>query len=172
MQSNTSIKVLDNASKDLEFLDFSDALAPHFERINRIWIEDMFHLEDIDKQVLRYPRKHIIEKGGYVFFVKHKTLGVIGTCALLNSGNSNYELTKMGVQADLRGLKVGEKLLEYVIQRALSIPAQTLYLLTNKKCEAAIHLYEKYSFAHDDDIMQSYGKNYERCNVAMRYIAP
>ena len=46
----------------------------------------------------------------------------------------------------------------------------TLFLLTNKDCEAAIHLYEKNGFTHCADIMDKYGSAYERCNVAMRYI--
>lgn len=158
------------AQNMLEFLDYTAALAPHFERINKIWIEDMFHLEEIDSQVLQHPQQYIINKGGYVFFVRHSTLGVVGTCALLNSGQGNYELTKMGVLPGVRGLKIGEQLLQFVIQRALLIPVNTLYLLTNIKCEAAIHLYEKNGFEHDGKIMQQYGKNYQRCNVAMRYV--
>ena len=44
-----------------------------------------------------------------------------------------------------------------------------MYLLTNSKCAAAIHLYEKNGFEHDAEIMATYGARYERCNVAMRY---
>src|SRR5450830_338422 len=87
------------------------------------------------------------------------------------TGERSFELTKMGVRASARGLKVGEFLLRAVIDRALDIGAEPLYLLTNKKCEAAIHLYEKAGFEHDAAIMARYGARYERCNVAMRYVA-
>lgn len=129
----------------------------------------MFVLEDVDKQVLRNPQKYIIDKGGYVFFAHHKEHGVVGTCALLHSGERHFELTKMGVEPHVRGENIGEQLLLHMINFALSIPAKTLYLLTNKKCEAAIHLYQKHGFVHDADIMQKYGNNYARCNVAMRF---
>jgi GNAT superfamily N-acetyltransferase len=155
---------------NIEFLAFSDELAPHFESINAQWINAMFVLEDIDKQVLQQPRKHIIDKGGKIWFAKHPQLGVIGACALLNKGEGNFELTKMGVLDSARGLKVGELLLQFVIKEALKIPVVCLFLLTNAKCEAAIHLYEKNGFVHDKDIMQTYGQSYERCNVAMRYV--
>jgi ribosomal protein S18 acetylase RimI-like enzyme len=46
---------------------------------------------------------------------------------------------------------------------------ETLYLLTSKKCEAAIHLYKKYGFEHSEEIMRDYGKSYERCDVAMKF---
>jgi ribosomal protein S18 acetylase RimI-like enzyme len=45
----------------------------------------------------------------------------------------------------------------------------SLYLLTNRKCAAAIHLYEKLGFAHDASILDTDGKRYERCDVAMSY---
>jgi GNAT superfamily N-acetyltransferase len=143
---------------NIDILAFSDELAPHFESINAQWINAMFILEDIDKQVLQQPRQHIIDKGGK-----------IGACALLNKGEGNFELTKMGVLDSARGLKVGELLLQFVIKEALKMPVNCLFLLTNAKCEAAIHLYEKNGFVHDRDIMQTYGQSYERCNVAMRY---
>jgi len=44
-----------------------------------------------------------------------------------------------------------------------------VYLLTNRKCAAAIHLYEKLGFQHDGEIMALFGGRYERCDVAMRY---
>ncbi|AEP30895.1 GNAT family N-acetyltransferase [Brumicola nitratireducens] len=155
----------------IEILPFSDQLAPHFESINAQWINAMFILEDIDKQVLQQPRKYIIDKGGKIWFAKHSTLGIVGACALLNKGDGNFELTKMGVLETVRGLKVGEVLLRYVIQEAIKMQVSCLFLLTNAKCEAAIHLYEKNGFIHDNEIMQNYGKSYERCNVAMRFVA-
>jgi N-acetylglutamate synthase-like GNAT family acetyltransferase len=155
---------------DIEILLFTDQLAPYFESINAQWINAMFVLEDIDKQVLQLPRKHIIDKGGKIWFAKHSTLGIIGACALLNKGGGNFELTKMGVLDIARGFKVGEVMLRYVIQQAKTMDITCLFLLTNSKCEAAIHLYEKNGFEHDKQIMQTYGQSYARCNVAMRFI--
>jgi ribosomal protein S18 acetylase RimI-like enzyme len=77
----------------------------------------------------------------------------------------------MGVLDTARGLKVGEILLRHVIQEAKKMHVTCLFLLTNAKCEAAIHLYAKNGFEHDKQIMQTYGQSYERCNVAMRFIA-
>jgi len=50
-----------------------------------------------------------------------------------------------------------------------SIGAKRLYLLTNKICESAIHLYEKNGFYHDKEIMEEYSSEYARCDVAMSY---
>ena len=158
------------ADASFKMLSYKPKLASYFESINTQWINKMFKLEDIDKQVLSNPETHIINKGGFVYFAEHAHLGVVGTCALLNHGNRHFELTKMGVSEHAQGLKVGEKLLQHVISQALTKKPSALFLLTNKKCEAAIHLYEKNGFVHDEQTMKSYGANYERCNVAMKYI--
>jgi ribosomal protein S18 acetylase RimI-like enzyme len=96
-------------------------------------------------------------------------LGVVGACALQKTGDRTFELTKMGVRTRARGLKAGEFLLSAMIDRAKVMRAETLYLLTNKQCEAAVHLYEKIGFQHDAEIMETYGSRYERCDVAMRF---
>jgi GNAT superfamily N-acetyltransferase len=156
-------------SDGLTIHDYSDDLAIHFRDINAEWINAMFRLEDTDREVLDNPRARIIDAGGVILFVEAPGLGIVGTCALQKTGPTGYELTKMGVRESARGLKAGEYLLAAVIRRAMALGADPLYLLTNAKCAAAIHLYEKLGFQHDADIMARYGARYERCDVAMRY---
>lgn len=147
--------------------EFDDALARDFHDINAQWISSMFTLEATDREVLENPRARIIEPGGAVLFVESPGLGVVGTCALQKTGDSSFELTKMGVRESARGLKAGEFLLDAMIDRAYAMGSEKLYLLTNKNCAAAIHLYEKRGFVHDPEIMAQYGARYERCDVAM-----
>ncbi|ADG09315.1 GNAT family N-acetyltransferase [Caulobacter segnis] len=149
--------------------DFSDDLAEAFHRINAEWIEDMFTLEENDIALLSRPRELILEKGGVVLFAETPALGVVGTCALMVSKDGWVELTKMGVLKSARGLKVGEFLLAKTLERAASLGMDKIYLLTNRKCAAAIHLYEKLGFVHDAEIMRTFGARYERCDVAMAY---
>ncbi|MCC2617116.1 GNAT family N-acetyltransferase [Aestuariibacter halophilus] len=157
-------------TSEIRFLPFNDGLAGAFDRINRAWIEDMFRVEAVDDRVLRYPRETIINKGGHIWFAEHVDLGIVGTCALANKGNGTFELTKMGVLASARGLNIGERLLVYVIGQFEALGCQQVFLLTNKRCEAAIHLYEKHGFVHDAEVMAEYGASYQRCDVAMRYV--
>jgi len=157
------------APATLKIRPFSDELAQDFHDINAEWIEAMFRLEQADREVLENPRKAIIEPGGDILFVEAEGLGIVGTCALQNTGGTGFELTKMGVRKSARGLKAGEFLLEATIARAQELGADPLYLLTNKACAPAIHLYEKLGFRHDAEIMRQYGARYARCDVAMRY---
>ena len=154
----------------LTIRDFTDELAPAFHAINAQWIADMYRLEQTDIDVLENPRARIVDKGGAILFVEAAGLGIVGTCALQKTGEKQYELTKMGVLDSARGAKAGEYLLRAVIAKAAEMGAETLYLLSNRKSAAAIHLYEKLGFRHDDEIMARFGARYERCDVAMRYV--
>ncbi|MCJ2185240.1 bifunctional helix-turn-helix transcriptional regulator/GNAT family N-acetyltransferase [Novosphingobium beihaiensis] len=156
----------------LSLREFSDDLARHFHDINAEWITAMFQLEQTDRDVLENPRAAIVDPGGVILFVEAEGLGIVGTCALQKTAGGGFELTKMGVRESARGLKAGEFLLSAAIQRAQAMQADPLYLLTNKRCEAAIHLYEKLGFRHDAEIMARYGARYARCDVAMRFVEP
>jgi len=153
----------------LTIRDYQDDLAADFHDINVEWISAMFALERADREVLENPREHIIEPGGAILFVEAEGLGVIGTCALRKTGEYSFELTKMAVRERARGMKAGEFLLAAAIERAKAMQAEPLYLLTNARCAAAIHLYEKLGFEHDAAIMALHGARYQRCDVAMRY---
>jgi DNA-binding MarR family transcriptional regulator/N-acetylglutamate synthase-like GNAT family acetyltransferase len=153
----------------LTILEYSDTLASAFREINAEWIQAMYQMERADREVLDDPRAQILDKGGDILFVEAEGLGVVGTCALRKTGDAQYELTKMGVLESARGRKAGEFLLRAVIARAERLGAKRLYLLSNRKSAAAVHLYEKLGFAHDEGIMREFGARYERCNVAMRY---
>lgn len=153
----------------LSLVAFTDELAADFQRINAEWIEAMFVMEPTDRDVLENPRARIIDAGDAILFVRDEDSGIIGTCALKKTGDAAFELTKMGVTDAARGKKAGEFLLAHVIAQAKDMGARELYLLTSRKCETAVHLYEKLGFVHCAQVMAKYGATYDRCNVAMAY---
>ena len=156
----------------LKIVEFSDDLAPHFDRISREWVEDMFRLEAEDIAMIENPRARVIDKGGTILFVEDPELGIVGTCALMPMEDGSVELTKMGVLSAARGRRAGDFLMRQILKRARQMKVRDLFLLTNSKCAAAILLYEKYGFRHDENIMRRYGHRYERCNVTMSYAMP
>ena len=153
----------------LRLVEYDDRLAPEFDAITREWVQAMFTLEKKDIEIIENPREKILAPGGEILFVEADGLGIIGTCALMQVEGNIFELTKMGVRETARGLKAGEFLLHRTLERARQMPIGELFLLTNSKCAAAIHLYEKAGFVHDADIMARYGASYARCKVAMSY---
>ncbi len=155
----------------LRVIPFRPELGATFKSINEQWIEAMFSMEASGRALLDDPGASIIGAGGHIWFVEHDTLGIIGTCALVRRGEGIFELTKMGVLESARGQKAGEFLLAAVIEEAKTMKVSTLFLLTSSVCEAAIHLYRKHGFQDDAKIMNTYGKSYARCNVALRHVA-
>ena len=162
-------RALSSVQPGLKIREFSDDLAVAFRDINAQWITSMYSLEQADRDVLDNPKARIVDPGGAILFVEAEGLGIVGACALQKTGDGRFELTKLGVLETARGRKAGEFLLKAIIDRAQAMGAELLYLLSNRKSAAAIHLYEKLGFVHDAEIMRDYGARYARCDVAMRY---
>ena len=152
----------------LRIIEYRDDFAADFYTINAAWIRAMFVLEAHDEHVLSHPRETIVDPGGTILFVAGADGAILGTGALMPTGGGAIELTKMGVREDARGTGAGAFLLAALIERGRALGAAPLYLLTNARCQAAVHLYEKAGFQHDAAIMATYGATYERCDVAMR----
>jgi DNA-binding MarR family transcriptional regulator/N-acetylglutamate synthase-like GNAT family acetyltransferase len=146
---------------------FEDVLAADFARINTQWIEEMYEMEPTDVDLVTRPREMIVDPGGDILFVEHPRLGIIGTCGLMRVGARDFELIKMGVSPEARGYGAGELLLKATLARAHQLGFDRLFLLTNSKSAAAIRLYERVGFAHDAGVMEAYGDEYARCDVAM-----
>jgi ribosomal protein S18 acetylase RimI-like enzyme len=153
----------------LRIVEYRDDLAADFHDINAEWITAMFAMEEVDAYVLQNPREAIIDAGGDILFVELEGQGIVGAGALRWDAPGQLELTKMGVKSGLRGLKAGEFLLAALIERAATMKPDRLFLLTNKTCEAAIHLYEKAGFEHDAELLAAARHHYDRCDVAMTY---
>ena len=129
----------------MEIIPFSDELANHFTRLNTAWLEKYFVIEPIDKEMLGRPKQYFIDKGGHIFFAKINE-DIVGTFALLKDSDSVYELSKMAVDENYQGQKIGNKLMEFCIGKARNLKADKLILYSNTRLEPAIHLYKKFGF--------------------------
>ena len=147
----------------VRIVPYEPALAPHFARLNREWIERFFVLEPADLAVLGDPHAAILEPGGMIFFA---LLGndVVGTCAVMPHGPGTLELAKMAVSPSAQGRGIGRLLGEACIAFARGTTAHTLMLASNSSLAPAIHLYEQLGFRHAP--MPS-GNEYARANVYM-----
>lgn len=146
---------------------FEDGLAADFARINTQWIEEMYEMEPTDVDLVTHPRTLIVDPGGDILFVEHPRAGIVGTCGLMRMGGRDLELIKMGVSPEARGLGAGMLLLTAMLARAHQLGFDRLFLLTNSKSAAAIRLYERVGFVHDAGVMEEFGDEYARCDVAM-----
>jgi GNAT superfamily N-acetyltransferase len=118
---------------------------PYIKTLNYEWLEKYFAVEPFDVVQLSNPQVEILDKGGKIFFALDDE-EVIGTASLLKVSNEEYELAKMAVTEKYQHAGVGKMLMEYCIEEAKNLNAIKLTLFSNKKLEAAIHVYRKYGF--------------------------
>lgn len=146
-----------------QVVTYRDELRPHFERLNRDWIERWFVLEPPDLEVFRDPRRLILDPGGEIFFVVDDA-GVQGTCAVVPHGADAFELAKMAVSEGSRGRGYGDLLMEAAIGFARAAGARRLMLVSNTLLAPAIRLYRKHGFV-DVPIEGPHG--YERVDIQL-----
>src|ERR1700722_2706552 len=121
--------------------------ATAFRTLNEEWITRYFTLEKKDREILGDPEGKILKHGGHILMV---WLGqqAVGWVALIPMGGGGYELSKMAVSPEMRGLGLGRRLLLEAITLAKRIGARSLFLGSNSKLQSAVHLYESVGFPH------------------------
>jgi ribosomal protein S18 acetylase RimI-like enzyme len=147
---------------NIEIIPYSPELKEHLKTLNYEWLEEYFHVEEGDRISLSNPQEIILDKGGFIFFAKNGEQ-IIGTASLLKKTETIFELGKMAVAKNARGLGIGKLLLEHCLEFATQKKMESLILYSNTKLEPAIHLYRKYGF---EEIELEQGV-YERGNIKM-----
>jgi N-acetylglutamate synthase-like GNAT family acetyltransferase len=147
-------------------IDYNPKYAQDFKELNIEWLETFFYVEDYDNEVLSNPDTYILNKGGKIFFIMHDNK-VAGTVALMKVTNSVFELTKMAVNTNLRGLKLGQKLMTHCLNEAKKMGLDKVILYSNTKLKNAIYIYKKFGFI---EVPLEGGVAYKRANIKMEYI--
>jgi putative acetyltransferase len=121
-----------------------------FKEINEQWIAARFVLEEEDIKTLADPEQYILKNGGKIFIALYDGYAV-GTCAYLNFGNDVYEMIKMAVDQNYRGLGIGKKIGEASLREMKTAGAKKIFLFSNTKGSSeAIQLYRKLGFKEVD----------------------
>ncbi len=147
----------------VEIISYQPELGEFFKSISYGWLEKYFGIEDADREVLENHKSNIIDQGGEILFAK---LGdeIVGTCALINHGEGIYELAKLGVLESHQGLKLGEQLVNSIIEAAKKAKAKYVVLESSNRLKKALKLYEKLGFVEDKYLIQ---EPFSRCNVQL-----
>ena len=142
---------------------FSSRYSHDFARLNYEWLEKYFVVEDYDRGILSNPRATIIDKGGQILFARIDET-VVGTVALIRRGDGVFELSKMAVTEDYKGMRIGQKLMYACIDYAGQHNVKRLFLDSNTSLTPAIRLYQKVGFK---EIPVPEDSPYDRCNIRM-----
>jgi DNA-binding MarR family transcriptional regulator/GNAT superfamily N-acetyltransferase len=146
----------------IEIIDYQPVYKDYFKNLNYTWINKYFTVEPPDTKVLEDPETQILKQGGLILFARYQN-EIVGTCALLKEGDYSYELAKMAVDERVQGKQIGKKLGIAALEKARSIGAKEVFLLSNTRLLPAIQLYEKLGFTS----VPFDGSAYKRADIKM-----
>lgn len=153
-----------NKDRKVDIVDYTDEYFMTFKRLNIMWINSHWSLEAHDLEVLNNPESSIISKGGHIFvaLVDGSPMGVVALC-MMDNPEYDFEIAKLAVDPEARGLGIGEKICRAAIKRAREAGAKKLFLESNTLLKPAIGLYRKLGFTE----LKEYHPAYERGDIQM-----
>jgi ribosomal protein S18 acetylase RimI-like enzyme len=151
------------AELQIQIIDYESKYQSDFFELNKAWIEKDFPLEETDIRVLTDPEHFILNQGGIILLAKANE-AIVGTCALKKVNEGEYELTKMAVDENYRGRKIGEQLGKVALDKARQMNGDKVILYSNRITSAiAVNLYYKLGFI---EVALTPGI-YKRANIKM-----
>lgn len=100
-------------------------------------------------------------KEGYQYFLIEYQSEPCGYLALVpNKSENKLMISKIYVDIDYRGLRLGKKLLEFTIKKAKTEGFKTIWLTVNKNNTNAIKWYEKKRFKIKEEIVMDIGNGF------------
>ena len=130
-----------------QIIEYKDAHHAAFRDLNVEWLDRYNLKESHDLQILDDPDGAILKRGGYIYLAQVENR-IVGSAALMKEHEHVYELAKMAVAIEYRGMGISKLLLEKCLEKAKDLKATKITLFSNHQLKAALGLYEKYGFEH------------------------
>jgi ribosomal protein S18 acetylase RimI-like enzyme len=142
---------------------FRPALAPHFEVLQREWLERYFAVEPKDEAMFADPYGKVVAPGGQIFFLEAGG-AFAGSVAAIPHGEE-LELAKLAVTASAQGRGYGRILSGEVIALARRGGYPSAVVYSDSSLVPALRLYESLGFEH---FTSDAPTGYTRGDVRMR----
>ena len=155
----------DRESKNVKIIDYTHEHKDTFKALNYQWIKKYFKVEAADVRSLESPEDDILKKGGKIFMASYNG-AIAGTVAMKKLSDDTYELAKMAVSEEARGMNIGWLLGKKVIEEAKAMGAKQVYIESNTRLKPAINLYHKLGFKK----IKGRQSPYARCNIQLAYV--
>lgn len=160
------LRHIERITYKMEIIEYQEKYKEDFIQFNTDWIEDYFgHLEEEDVDTFHHIEENL-QKGAMIYFALEKG-NVLATCmAKPLENDKTWELCKLASNKHLPHKGAGSAVFEAAMNWAISHGAKKLFLLSNSKLKAGIHIYKKYGFHQVK--LQNY--EYARGDIAFEYI--
>lgn len=150
---------------EMEIIEYQEKYKKDFIQFNTDWIVDNFGcLEKEDVDTFDHIEESI-RKGAMIYFAVEKG-SVLATCMAKPLEEGTWELCKLGSNKHIPHKGAGSAVFEAAMNWAVSHGAERLFILSNSKLKAALHIYEKYGFREVK--LEDY--EYVRGDIAFEYI--
>ena len=116
-------------------------------------------LDDTDRDLLDIESNYLA-RGGVFEVIEDADGRIVGSIGLFPLNEETIELRKMYFAPEIRGLGLGQKLLDAMIEKARKLGYMRVYLETASVLKPAVHIYEKAGFRPVDE------KHTPRCDQA------
>lgn len=129
----------------MQIIEYDPKYRQDFVTFNTDWIIDNFgFLEEEDKETFANIET-AIENGGMVFFAVEDGV-CLATCMAHPMEDDCWEICKLASNKHRNHKGCGSAVFEAAMNWAINHGAKKLFLLSNSKLKAALHIYEKYGF--------------------------
>lgn len=151
----------------MEIVEYQDKYKEYFIQFNTDWIKDYFgFLEEEDIATFQHIEESL-KQGAMIYFALENG-NILATCMAKPSGNDGtWEICKLGSNKRLPHKGAGSAVFEAAMKWAVSHGARKLFILSNSRLKAALHIYEKYGF-HEVKLTDY---EYIRGDIAFEYCA-
>ena len=98
--------------------------------------EDIETFQNIEREIVN---------GGMIYFATEND-EVMATCMTRHIGNEIWEICKLAANEKYKGKGAGNAVFEQCMKYAIDHGAKKLFMLSNSRLQAALHIYHKYGF--------------------------
>ena len=151
---------------EVSIIPYSPEYQPDFKRLNVEWIERYFRVEAHDLEQLDHPETYILPNQGQIFLAKLND-EIVGCVAMVNTGDSEFELAKMAVSPNIQGKGIGKKLCVAAIDYARQLGIKTIWLESNRVLTPALTMYASVGFREVPSIPTPYARADIRMEMAL-----
>lgn len=129
----------------MKIIPYDEKYKNDFIELNKLWISEMFEIEDEDIRELGNIEA-TIEKGGNIFFALDENEEVLACCMVGPRDDGDWEIMKFAARGMYTGTGAGNACLKACIGYAKEKGINRIIIVSNNKCVQALHLYRKNGF--------------------------
>lgn len=129
----------------MKVVPYNPAYKQDFIDMNKAWISDMFKMEPKDEEELADIETEIA-RGGQIFFALDDDGRVMSCCMIAPRDDGDWEIMKFATRPEYAGRGVGSAVLKACIDFAKGLGLHRIIIVSNRRCESAVHLYRKFGF--------------------------